>query len=219
MIQPLKPEVIISSFDDKSVVDYTKKLEEIQEQFGPDQPVLLNISSFGGSVYGLGYLYEYLQTMSNPICTYTASKAMSAGAILLSAGGDKGMRYASPNASIMLHEIQGGVWPDDIKNLENNIESLKQDNEKWMTILAKSMGLRRGKDIRDLIKNKSIGHDLMLTANQAKELGLIDKVCYIKLGAVYVYNIHTTKDLSLPKEVVKPSKKKVITNGKKKKTI
>lgn len=195
-MQPLKPEILITSFDDKAVIEYIRKLDEIQEQFGPDQTILLNISSFGGSIYGLSMLYEHLRVTRNPIATYTASKAMSAGAILLSAGGNKGMRFASPNSSIMIHEVQGGVWPDDIKNLENNIESLKQDNERWMTILAKSMGLRNGKEIRELIKNRSIGHDLMLTAKQAKDLNLIDRVCYVKLGVVYGYNLHITEDLT-----------------------
>lgn len=212
-IAPIKPQVLVTSFDDKSVVDYIRQLEEIVEQFGPDQTILLHISSFGGSVYGLGMLYEFIQTIQNPIATYTTSKAMSAGAILLSAGGTKGMRFASPSASIMIHEVQGGVWPDDIKNLENNIESLKQDNEKWMTILAKSMGLKNGKDIRQLIKDKSIGHDLMLTAKQAKDLNIIDKVCYVKLGVVFGYNLHTSEDLTIvpPPETQqkkKPKRKK-----------
>lgn len=189
-LQILKPEVIISSFDDKSVSEYIRKMDEIQDAFGPSQPILLNINSFGGSVYGLGMLYEYLQTIPNTIVTYTTSKAMSAGAILLSAGGSDGMRFASPNASIMIHEVQGGVWPDDIKNLENNIESLKKDNEKWMSILGKSMGLKGAKDIRELIKNRSIGHDLVVTSQEAKELGIIDKVCYVKLSPVFGYNIH-----------------------------
>lgn len=199
----VKPEVLISTFDDKAVVEYIRKIEEIQDNFGPGQPILLNIASFGGSIYGLGMLYEYLQTVPNQIATYTSSKAMSAGAILLAAGGTKGMRFASPHSSIMIHEIQGGPWPDDIKNLESSIESLKKDNEKWMTILAKSMGLKNGKDIRELIKAQSVGHDLMLTSRQAKELGIIDKVCYVKLGAVYGYNIHVTDDMDKPLNVKK----------------
>jgi ATP-dependent Clp protease protease subunit len=201
---PLRPEITVVSFNDAEVIAYINHLKLIVDQYGPNQPIVLNISSFGGSIYGLSHLYEYLQSLSNPIVTYTSSKAMSAGAILLSAAGYKGMRYASPNASIMIHEVQGGFWPDDIKNLEDNMDSLKQDNERWMTILAKSMGLKTAKDIRDLIKAKSVGHDLTLSSKQAKEIGLIDKVCYIKLESVFGYNIHTTDDLTVQH---KPKKK------------
>jgi ATP-dependent Clp protease protease subunit len=204
MIREIKPELTVNSFRDEDINKYIEQLQSIVDTFGPNQPILVNISSFGGSIYGLSALYEYMQTLSNTIVTYTNSKAMSAGAILLSAGGSPGMRYASPNASIMIHEVQGGLWPDDIKNLESAMESLKVDNEKWMSILAKSMGLKGPKDIRDLINTRSVGHDLMLSSKEAKELGIIDKVCYLKLEQIYGFNIVTTDDLS-----VQPTKPKV----------
>lgn len=206
--QAVKPELMITAFTDVAVMRYIERLKEITEHFGPNQPIILHISSYGGSVYGLTLLYEFLKTLSNPIVTYTSSKAMSAGAILLAAGGSPGMRFASPNSSIMIHEVQGGLWPDDIKNQEDNMEVLKKDNERWMTILAKSMGLKNAKDIRALIKERSIGHDLSLTAKEALDLKVIDRVCYVRLEQVYGFNIHTTADLSEPTPVKKTSKRK-----------
>jgi len=69
------------------------------------------------------------------------------------------------------------------------------------------MGLKGAKDIRELIKNKSIGHDLMVTSQEAKELGIIDKVCYVKLGPVFGYNIHLSDDVQISPEEL-PVKKK-----------
>jgi len=189
MKDSLKPEIYISSFNEKDVRDYIDKLNTLEEAFGYTQPILIHIDSFGGSVYGLIMLYEHLVSMGNPIVTYTTSKAMSAGAFLLSMAGTPGMRYASPNASIMIHELQSAVFPDDLKNIENNVDNLKKINDNILGILAKSMGLRSAKDIRNLIKEKSVGHDLNLSAKEAKELNMIDHVGYVKIMPVVAYNI------------------------------
>jgi len=182
-----RPEILINSFDEKSVSQYIRKLDEISLIFDTTQPIVVDIDSFGGSLYGMSKLYEYLISMPNPIITYTSSKAMSAGAIMLSTVGSRGMRIASPNASIMIHEIQSHCW-GDIKDMENNVEFTKKENDKWMTLLAKSMGLKSAKDVRTiLMKNK--GRELYLNAKQAKKLGLIDKISYIKMIPIQRWEI------------------------------
>jgi ATP-dependent protease ClpP protease subunit len=196
----IKPEVTISSFSEKDVKIYIEDLENIQSAFGPSQPLLLKIDSFGGSAYGFIMLYEYLITLENPIVTYTTSKAISAGALLLSIAGTSGLRFASPHSSILVHELQSALFPDDIKNLENNLDNIKRLNETIMGLMAKSMGLKTAKDVRNLIKERSTGHDLNLTAYEAKELGIIDEVAYIKLSPVVAYNVIQ----SLPEELKKP---------------
>lgn len=205
----IKPEVLIMSFNESEVKNYINQIDKISAMFGPHQPIVLNISSYGGNVYGLAMLYEYLSSVDNPIVTYTSSKAMSAGSILL-ASGTPGMRFASKNSTILIHELQSAVYPDDIKNIENSIDNLKRDNEKWMNILARNMKLNSSKDIRKLIQEKSVGHDLILSAHEAKELNIIDEVCYLKLTPTVGYTITTILDevRPVPKKKLAPKLKK-----------
>ena len=108
----IRPEIIVTSFTEKNVAEYIHKLENINLTYEDFQPIIVQIDSYGGNIYGLSQLYEFLISLPNPIITYTTSKAMSAGAIILSAAGTKGMRVASPNSTIMIHELQGGAWGD-----------------------------------------------------------------------------------------------------------
>ena len=181
-----KPEVVITSFEQEEVAKVLHRLDEISSQFGPNQAILIRIDSFGGCIYGLSDIYETLKTMRNPIATYTKSKAMSAGAIVLACCASEGMRFASPNSSIMLHELSASSF-GNIQDIENETNMINKSNKKWMNILAKSMGLKSAKDIRKLILEKGNGRDLYLSAEEAQALGAVDKVGYVDMNMVYGY--------------------------------
>lgn len=183
-----KPQVTIHSFNENAVKEFNKQMDEIESKYGPEQPIIVHIDSYGGAVHGLSVMYDRLMGMQNTIVTYTSSKAMSAGAMLLSAAGTPGARFASPEASIMVHEISAGAF-GDIKDIEDQAKYIRTINQKWMTILAKSMGLKSHKDIRKLISKQAIGQDVHLTAHQAKSLGLIDEVASIKLQPFYGWEV------------------------------
>ena len=184
-----KPELHVSSFSDEKVKGYIETLEEIQQNFGNQQPILVKIASYGGSIYGFWALYEHLVLMGSPIITYTSSHAMSAGCFLLATAAKKGNRFASPNASIMLHEIQSG-FGGDVKDIEDQASFLKVENDKLLKLFAKSVGLASAKDVRDMIKQNANGHDLNMTAAKAKQLGIVDHVSYLKLSPPVIgYNI------------------------------
>lgn len=187
-----KPKVIVTHFSEKAVGEVIKDLENIEHLYNPNQPILVQIDSYGGPVDGLSMLYDKLKSMDNPIMTYTSSKAMSAGAILLATAATKHMRMASPEAVIMIHEIQSGAG-GDIKDIEDQMVLNKIINDRWMKILAKSMGLKNASDIRALIKKKAIGHDIYLTAQEAYKLNLIDAVGSIKMVPFYGWNFLATK--------------------------
>jgi len=190
--QQIKPKVVVSRFSEGAVAKTIQTLETIEIYYPPSQPILVQIDSYGGAADGLAMLYDKLKSMHNPIMTYTSSKAMSAGAILLSAVGSKGMRLASPEATIMIHEIQSGAL-GDIKDLEDQMSLNKAVNDRWMKILAKSMGLKGASDIRALIKKKAIGHDVYLTAHQAMQLGIIDLVAGIQMVPFHGWNFTALK--------------------------
>jgi len=175
-----KPVIMIEKFDSKSVSDIMGQIDNIEQTYNSDQPIILHINSYGGSVHGMAVIYNRVKTLKNPIVTYTSSKAMSAGAILLSTLGGKNMRFAAPGSTIMVHEISAGSV-GDIKDIEDTTRYLRQINQTWMTRLAKSMGLKNDREVRKLIDEHAIGHDIYLTANKAKKLGLVDEVCNITL--------------------------------------
>jgi ATP-dependent Clp endopeptidase proteolytic subunit ClpP len=184
-----KPEIIIRSFSGDAVDEYLEKLENITNEIPSSQPILLIIDSPGGRVEGLACLYEALQAIHNPIATYTRSQAMSAGAILLSAAGTPGLRFASPNSVIMLHEMQTGVG-GNMKEIRSRVDYIEDLNEKWMKILAVSMGLKNTNEFRQLlVDNCEDGMDLYLTAEEAKELGVVDCVSYLTLSCAVSWEL------------------------------
>lgn len=182
-----KPKVVVTRFSEDAVSKVIHSLEEIESLYSPNQSILIQIDSYGGAVDGLAMLYDKIKGMSNPIITYTSSKAMSAGAILLATAANKGMRIASPEATIMIHEVQAGTG-GDIKDMEDQMALTKMLNDRWMKILAKSMGLKGASDIRALIKKKAIGHDIYLTAHQALQLKIVDAVASIKMTPFHGWN-------------------------------
>lgn len=195
----LKPKITVTSFSESAIAKLIEQLEGLETQYPPDQPILVHIDSYGGEVSGLSMLYDKLKNMHNPIMTYTSSKAMSAGAILLATAGTKGMRVASPEAVLMIHELQAGAF-GDIKDLEDQMALSKVMNDRWMKILAKSMGLKGGVDIRSLIKKKAIGHDVYLTPQEALKLKIIDVVGSVKLMPFYGWNFSMIKEQENKKE-------------------
>jgi len=186
----LQPYINIRSFDEEAVCEYLNKIDEIALNFGPEQPILIEINSLGGSAYNMIQLYEHIRLLQNPIITYTSSMAMSAGAILLSTLGSPGNRFASPNASIMIHEIQDSTGGDK-KDILDYVADMTVFNDRLMTILAKSMGLNDNTDVVKLIKDNAKGNALYLTPEKALEFGIIDHVGYVKMQPKTIFEVIT----------------------------
>jgi ATP-dependent protease ClpP protease subunit len=175
----IKPEITINSFEEQDVKKYIDMLDSIAMSYPAEQAILINIDSFGGCVYGLGALYDFIKSIPNTIITYTSSKAFSAGAILLSTAGTKGYRMASQNAVIMVHRMQVGLPDGDIDESTSKVLHFQRTNNNWMEILAKSMGLQSAEDINKLL-TKNATQTLYLTAQQALKLDIIDDVACIR---------------------------------------
>ena len=134
----------------------------------PKKPVNMYINSPGGSVTAGLAIYDTMQFISCPVHTYCIGQAASMGAVLLTAG-EKGHRFALPNARIMIHQPWGGAEgkASDIEITAREILRLK---EKLNEILAK----HSGKKMADVVKDTDRDH--FMSAEEAKEWGLIDKV-------------------------------------------
>jgi ATP-dependent Clp protease protease subunit len=134
----------------------------------PKKQINVYINSPGGSVTAGLAIYDTMQFISCPVATYCIGQAASMGAVLLTAGA-KGKRYALPNARIMIHQPWGGAEgkASDIEITAREILRLK---EKLNRILADHSGSKYEKVVSDTDR------DYFMSADEAAEYGLIDKV-------------------------------------------
>ena len=134
----------------------------------PTKDISLYINSPGGSVTDGMAIYDTMQYIKCDVSTICMGMAASMGAFLLAAGAE-GKRYALPNADIMIHQPSGGYQGQatDIQIHTNHILHIK---EKLNRILSENTGQPLDIIARDTER------DNFMTAQQALEYGLIDKV-------------------------------------------
>lgn len=145
------------------------------ESSDPDKDIHLYINSPGGSVYaGLG-IYDVMQFIKSDVCTYCIGMAASMGALLLTAGA-KGKRFSLPHSRIMIHQPLGGA-----KGQASDIEIQAKEILYLKDRLNAILSFHSGRPV-DQIK-KDTDRDNYLSAKEAVEYGLIDKVVE-KRGAV-----------------------------------
>ena len=136
----------------------------------PQKDISLYINSPGGSVSAGLAIYDTMNYIKCDVSTICIGMAASMGAFLLSSGA-KGKRFALPNSEIMIHQPLGGAQgqASDIKIAAEHILRTKQ---KLNEILAQNSGKPLSVIERDTDR------DNYLSANEAKEYALIDKVFY-----------------------------------------
>jgi ATP-dependent Clp protease protease subunit len=140
------------------------------------QPFLpLQILSPGGSAYAMFALIDLIDSAPIPVCTTVVGVAASAAAILLACG-SKGVRYAAPNARIMIHDVQASTGKRTLRATDFSEDAAQAQSlsKAMLAILDKRTGKKAGYWGRKL---KALPHsDLTLTAAQAKREGLVDHV-------------------------------------------
>ncbi len=140
----------------------------VLESSDPDRDILIYINSPGGSFTALTAIYDTLQFVRPEIQTYCMGQAASAAAVLLAAG-TKGKRYALQNARVLIHQPSGEAQGQatDLEIQANEIQRMRALLE---SILASHTGQTQEKVRAD------IERDTILTAEQAKEYGIVDEV-------------------------------------------
>ncbi|WP_352420168.1 ATP-dependent Clp endopeptidase proteolytic subunit ClpP [Proteiniborus sp.] len=134
----------------------------------PDKDIQLYINSPGGSITSGFAIYDTMQYIKPDVSTICIGMAASMGAFLLTAGA-KGKRYALPNAEIMIHQPLGGTrgQAEDIKiHAERILKSRDQIN--------KILSDRTGQPLDKIAKDTD--RDNFMSAEEAKEYGIIDEV-------------------------------------------
>ncbi len=134
----------------------------------PEKDISLYINSPGGSVTAGMAIYDTMQYIKCDVSTICMGMAASMGAFLLSSGA-KGKRFALPNSEIMIHQPLGGArgQATEIKIVADHILKTR---ERLNRILAENTG----RDIEEIARDTE--RDNYLTAQEAMEYGLVDKV-------------------------------------------
>ncbi|MBQ5328817.1 MAG: ATP-dependent Clp endopeptidase proteolytic subunit ClpP [Oscillospiraceae bacterium] len=134
----------------------------------PDKDISLYINSPGGSITAGMAIYDTMNYIKCDVSTICVGMAASMGAFLLSSGA-KGKRYALPNSEIMIHQPLGGMQgqASDIKIHADRIIAIKER-------LNKILSEQTGQPLEVITKDTD--RDNFMTAQQAKEYGLVDNV-------------------------------------------
>lgn len=155
-----------------AVNDYTANVIQAQllylDSVDSERDINLYLNTPGGSVYaGLG-IYDTMQFIGSKVATICTGMAASMGAVLLVAG-EKGMRAALPHSRVMIHQPLGGIQgqASDIEITAREILKLKDE-------LYQIISDHSGQGI-DKIR-KDADRDYWMTAQEALEYGMIDKV-------------------------------------------
>lgn len=138
------------------------------ESQDPEKEINLYINSPGGSVTAGLAIYDTMRYISSPVSTVCLGMAASMGAFLL-AGGEKGMRYALPNAQIMIHQPSGG-FRGQATDMEIHVKEILRLKEQLNSILAANTGQPMEKVLA------ATERDNFLTPAEALEFGIIDRV-------------------------------------------
>ena len=134
----------------------------------PEKDIHLYINSPGGSITSGMAIYDTMQYIKPDVSTICVGMAASMGAFLLAAGA-KGKRYALPNSEVMIHQPLGGA-EGQATDIEIRAKRILRMRDKLNHILAE----RSGQPIERI--EKDTDRDYFMTAAEAKEYGLIDKV-------------------------------------------
>ena len=142
------------------------------EHEDPKKDITLYINSPGGVVTAGMAIYDTIQHVKPDVSTICVGMAASMGAVLLAAG-QKGKRFTLPNSEILLHQVLGGVEGQAVE-VEIHAKQIIKIKDKLNQILANHTGQPISK------VEKDTDRDFFLTAQEAKEYGLIDEIIKTK---------------------------------------
>src|SRR6478609_9281903 len=154
--------------DDASANDVMAQLLTL-ESTDPDRDITMYINSPGGSFTAMTAIYDTMQYVRPDIITVCLGQAASAAAVLLAAG-TPGKRMALPNSRIIIHQpaTEGGYGQG------SDIEIQAREILRMRTMLEEMISRHTGQAV-DKVR-KDIDRDKILTADEAKEYGLVDVV-------------------------------------------
>jgi ATP-dependent Clp protease protease subunit len=138
------------------------------ESEDPDKDINLYINSPGGDITSLFAVYDTMQYIKSDVSTLVMGQAASAAAVLLAAG-TTGKRYALPHSRILIHQPHGGAQGQAV-----DIEIQAKEILRYRKLLDEILAEHTGQPFEKI--SKDTDRDFIMTAEQAKEYGIVDEV-------------------------------------------
>lgn len=210
-------EIHVNEFSEKSAASFRKKVLCISDM-DPEAPIVVYIDSYGGDAYALAKMIETMHEVPNKFITVCMGKAISCGAILLSCGD---VRYCGGYSSIMIHNVSAASW-GDVTSLKAGSDQATECNKKFLGLFANNCGMTY-EALQDKIKASTDSREIWLTAESAKEFGLIDEIGIPSITPIMGWECHTIPpkplvDLKPAKKVKKKPAKKIKASKRRKRS-
>lgn len=165
-----KRRIIISSSIDAKVADRIMKQLLIMDDNNNEKNITVYINSPGGDVFSGFAIYDMMQFIESPVITLVTGFAASMGSIIMLAA-EKGNRFALPNSKVLIHQpLIPGVFQGRATEIEIQAKEIDQTKQRIIDLYAKETGKNKDQIAKD------IDNDYWLTAEEACEYGLIDKI-------------------------------------------
>ncbi|MEF9496583.1 ATP-dependent Clp protease proteolytic subunit [Chlamydia sp. 04-14] len=156
---------------DKSAADAIKKLWYL-ELTNPGQPIVFVINSPGGSVDAGFAVWDQIKMMASPVTTVVTGLAASMGSVL-SLCAAPGRRFATPHSRIMIHQPSiGGPITGQATDLDIHAREILKTKKRIVDVYLEATG-----QPREIIE-KAIDRDMWMTADEAKDFGLLDGILF-----------------------------------------
>ena len=165
----LKERIIFldSAFEDHMASIIVAQLLFLESE-SPDKDIFMYINSPGGVVTSAMAIMDTMNFIKCDVSTICMGQACSAGSLILTVGA-KGKRYSLPNSRVMIHQPSGG-YRGQATDIEIHAQEILSIKDKLINIYAETTG-----QSKSIVKD-SLERDNFMSANDAKEFGLIDKV-------------------------------------------
>ena len=158
---------VIGPIEDAMATSICMQLLFLEAQ-NPKKEIAMYINSPGGIVTSGMAIYDTMQFIKCPIATLCIGQAASMGSLLLTAG-RKGMRYALPNARIMVHQPSGG-FSGQASDIERHAQDIIKMKRRLNEVYVKHTGQPYEKI------EATLDRDHFMTSEESREFGLIDRV-------------------------------------------
>ena len=167
--------ITVNKFDEKSAKEFSDQVSKAHNTGQKVIPVI--IDSYGGQVYSLMSMISTIKNSTLPVATIVTSKAMSCGAVLLTFG-EEGMRYADPDATIMIHDVSSGAF-GKVEEIKASAQETERLDEKIYTMMARNCGKKDDYFKKKVFTKKHA--DWFLDAAEAKKHGMVNQLRVPKL--------------------------------------
>lgn len=158
----------VNKFDEKSAKEFQGEMARAHNTGQPIIPIV--IDSYGGAVYSLMTMISAIKHSELPVATIVEGKAMSCGAVLATFG-EEGLRFADPNATIMIHDVSSMAF-GKVEELKSSVAEASRLDKKIFEMMARNCG-KKDDYFKKKVSSKKHA-DWFMDAAEAKKHGVIN---------------------------------------------